>query len=170
MKNLFLSLSLFFVSTSFALQGDEIVGLWVMEPDASGRETIVEVFKEGSKYYANGFAYINDSASDADSANPDPKLQNRLIKHIVFAYDLSFDGKEWSDGEIYNIANGKYYFLKGTLSKDLKHIIWKATIDKAGLFGKTLTWKKLENILPYESKKNSRDVLQKNIPTIRHKK
>ena len=62
---------------------------------------------------------------------------------LVYLYDLEFKNGEWKNGKIYNPEQGKVYNAKIELSNNKQEIKLKATIDGAGLFGKTLTWKKV---------------------------
>lgn len=127
----------------FAQNADDIVGLWYSQPDSKNRISIVEVYKENNKYYGYSFAYQNSTDIVNDVNNPDQKLRNLPLKGLVYLYDLQFSKGEWKGGKIYNPEQGKTYNAKASLSDNKQELNIKASIDGAGLFGKTLTWKKV---------------------------
>lgn len=139
--------------------GGEIEGLYLLEKDDTGNQSVAEVFEKDGKYYAYGFANTNGSAS-YDVNNPDAKLKGRPLKGVVFMWGLSKDGNGYSGGRIYNTGNGKTYDASAKVDGDkllIKASVWG--------FGKTLTWTRLneEDSKAYIDKKPD---LKEVIPTI----
>ena len=97
------------------------------------------IFKENNKYYAYSFAYTNSNDVVYDVNNTKKELRNLPLKGLVYLYDLEFKNGEWKNGKIYNPEQGKVYNAKIELSNNKQEIKLKASIDGAGLFGKTLT-------------------------------
>ena len=56
---------------------------------------------------------------------------------------LSFDNGEWKGGKIYNPYDGKTYNGKMSLSEDKKTLTVRGSLDKAGVFGKSMKWTKV---------------------------
>lgn len=159
----------------FAVEKDDIVGLWFMQED-KGDRGIAEVFENNGKYYAIAIAFESYLYADADNDtiiiqkdvnNPNQNLRNRALNEMVFINEISFDGEEWTDGEIYNHANGKYYYLYGTLKNG--DLIWKGSIDRLGVFGAKTTWKKIDNVTLYNQFRRTETELKALIPNKRYK-
>lgn len=125
----------------FAQSGDDIVGLWYGSPDSKKRIPVVEIYKEGNKYYAYSFIYKNSSENINDVNNPDKNLRDKPLRGLVYLYDLEFSKGEWVGGKIYNPDQGKTYNARAKLSGE--KLIIRASIDTAGLAGKTLEWTKV---------------------------
>ncbi|PAF42140.1 hypothetical protein BJI48_07340 [Helicobacter sp. 11S02596-1] len=147
-----------------AFAGD-LNGFYLTHIGDSGRQSVVEFFKHDGKYYAYGFANVDGSSPKKDIHNPNPALKERLDRGTVFVYDLLKDGKNYKNGKIYNFDNGKTYYLKITPEKDQLKL--RASIDKTGLMGETLIWKKLSNeeAQKYLSEKPPLEEVLKTIPT-----
>ncbi|WP_233712823.1 MULTISPECIES: DUF2147 domain-containing protein [unclassified Helicobacter] len=151
-----------------ALGADELKGYYLTHVGDSGRQSVVEFFERGGKYYAYGFANVDGSGPKKDSINPNPALRERVDKGSVFVYGLKEAGKgEFKGGEVYNYDNGKTYNLKITKEKDGK-LILRASIDKAGIMGQTLTWTPLtqEQIEKYEGEKPPFSVVEESFETL----
>lgn len=89
---------------------DRVVGKWYTDD----RETIIEIYKEGGKYFGK-IVWLKEPYEDGkpkvDDENPDPKLQNRPIMGLQllrnFVYDR--DKEQWNNGTIYDPKSGKTY-------------------------------------------------------------
>ena len=138
-----LASTMLFNIIALAQNSDDIVGLWYSHADAKNRIAVIEIFKENNKYYAYSFAYTNSNDVVYDVNNPKKELKNLPLKGLVYLYDLEFKNGEWKNGKIYNPEQGKVYNAKIDLSSNKQEIKLKASVDGAGLFGKTLTWRKV---------------------------
>ncbi|PAF49277.1 hypothetical protein BKH41_03920 [Helicobacter sp. 12S02232-10] len=156
-------MGIFILLMAMAWAGD-LNGIYITHIGDSGRQSIVEFFKHNGKYYAYGFANVDGSKPKKDIHNPNPALKERFDKGTVFVYDLVRDGNTYKNGKIYNFDNGKTYYLKITLEKD--DLKLRASIDKSGLMGETLIWKKLseQEAQKYLSQKPSFQEVLKTIP------
>ncbi|MWV61794.1 DUF2147 domain-containing protein [Helicobacter saguini] len=105
-------------------------------------ESYVEVFKKNNKYYAVGFANKDGSEGGKDVNNPDPKLRDRNLHRVVFMWNLVEEKEnKFEDGTIYNHKDGKLYHASAKLDGNILKVV--ASKDSAGIFGKTLKWRKL---------------------------
>lgn len=148
MKNKIITILVFtfvFNVLAFAQNADDITGLWYSQADSQNRVSVVEIYKENNKYYAYSFAYKNSNDIVNDVNNPKKELRNLPLKGLVYLYDLEFVNGEWKNGKIYNPDDGKTYHAKVTLSDNGTEIKIRASADRAGIFGKTITWKKLSS-------------------------
>ncbi|MGL4367852.1 MAG: DUF2147 domain-containing protein [Brevinemataceae bacterium] len=171
MKLLKFATMLFLISPIYAeINADDITGLWIMQKSDAGDVNIADIFKKNGKYYAYAFVSKDKQVKHTlDVNNPDPNLRSRSLGEVVFLYDLVFQNGSWGNGEIYNPDSGKYFFLKGSLSKDKKVLTWRASIDSAGVFGKTMRWKRVDNPEEFYRFKPKSETIEKNIPSIRYK-
>ncbi|PAF52037.1 DUF2147 domain-containing protein [Helicobacter sp. 13S00477-4] len=146
------------------IYANDLNGIYITHIGDSGTQSIVQFFKYNDKYYAYGFANVDGSPPKKDIHNPNPNLRDRLDKGVIFVYDLTKDGKIYKNGKIYNFDNGKTYYLKITPEKNQLKL--RATIDKSGLMGETLIWKKLpeEETQKYIPQNISLEEAIKNIP------
>ena len=162
-------LALVSISASADSKADSTLsGYYMTHIGDSGRQSIVEFFTKNGKFYAYGFANVDGSGPKKDSKNPDPKLRERYDKGAVFVYGLKSDGKgSFSGGEVYNYDDGKTYHLKITKDSSGK-LTLRASIDKLGMMGQTLTWTPLtqEQIAKYEGEKPEPKVVERLLPSI----
>ncbi len=91
--------------------GDKVLGKWYT-PD---RETILEIYKDGGKYFGK-IVWLKepneeDGTPKVDDKNPKPELQSQKILGLVNLKGFSYDTKEkeWNNGTIYDPKNGKTY-------------------------------------------------------------
>lgn len=153
-KLLIILVILFSLITLFAVEKDAIVGLWFMQ-EYEGDRGIAEVFEHNGKYYAVAIAYesyisvpLNTILISRDVNNPDVSLRNRPQNEVVFIAELSFNGKKWEDGEIYDPATGKYGYVSSKLKDD--NLVLRLSLDRLGVFGANTTWTRVENIAGYD--------------------
>ncbi|MCC6418870.1 MAG: DUF2147 domain-containing protein, partial [Gemmataceae bacterium] len=111
---------LFAVYAAVALQGDDILGMWVTE----GGKGRVEITKDGETYtgrlvwlrepdYPAGDQEAGKSKHDRN--NPDEALRDRPIVGLAVLQGFKFDGEAtWAKGTIYDPENGKTYKCKIT--------------------------------------------------------
>ena len=112
MKTLTTILGLFIITMAFGqTAADKVLGKWYTDD----KETIVEIYKTGGKYFGKVVWLMEENEDDGtakvDDDNPDPKLQSRPIMGLNILKGFSYDteDKEWADGTIYDPKNGKTY-------------------------------------------------------------
>ncbi|MGL4985819.1 MAG: DUF2147 domain-containing protein [Treponemataceae bacterium] len=155
----------------FSLSSADIVGIWYLPKDKNGNIPVAEIFEKDGKFYAVGFIFQDLVVSDAkDVNNTDVRLQNRLMREVIIVNEIEIIKNNLANGEIYNPENGKYFFLRGSLSEEKNTISWRATTDKTGLFGVNIVWTKSPDPKRYESYRLSREKREAIIPTTRMKK
>lgn len=128
--------SLIYAQTS----SDKVIGKWYTDD----KETIVEVYKTGDKYFGKIVWLMEENEDDGtpkvDDKNPDTKLQSQPVMGLVLLKDFGYDSKEeeWNDGSIYDPKNGKtydcYMWMEG---KDLKI---KGYVMGMRFIGRKTTW------------------------------
>lgn len=166
---------LLFPTILFAVEKNDIVGLWYFSDKYTERIFVAEIFEHKGKYYAVAIANKTLEKGkveqpEKDIANPDPSLRNRPVDQVAFINDVSFNGEKWVDGEIYDIAKGKYYYLSsGTLKSDGVKLIWKGSIDRRGVFGQRIIWAKVKNVDVYESLRKTEEEIVAIVPNKRFK-
>ena len=152
-------------SNLFAVEPQDILGFWFISQSPSGRVGVAEIAQKDEQFYANAFAYRDKrSSKPRDEKNPNPNLRHRTLSEVILIYGLCFDGESWSEGKIYNPENGKSYHLKGKLSEDKQSLTWRASMDKSGVLGRTIIWKKINDPTEYQHFQLPRNILEANIP------
>ena len=128
-----------------AQSSDDVVGLWYSEKDSEGLIPVVEIYKENGKYYGYFFDYKGgyNGPEKKDVKNPNKELRDLPLKGLVYLMGLSFEDGEWKGGKIYNPYDGKTYNGKMYLSEDKKTLTVRGSLDKAGVFGKSMKWTKV---------------------------
>jgi len=90
-----------------------IVGTW----ESDQKDVRMEYFQDGDRYSArllwgNKIVEADNVTSKKDTKNPDASLRSRNIIGIVSLTGLKWDGKEYTDGKIYDPPSGKTYNCK----------------------------------------------------------
>ena len=108
---------------AYALQGDDILGVWNNE-EKDGK---IELFKCDEKYcgkivfakepnYPAGSKEGVPGTPRLDHNNPDPAKRSTPILGLLIVKDFIFDGEDtWKGGTVYDPKNGKTYRGKITL-------------------------------------------------------
>jgi len=133
-------------ATSYAAQGDDILGVWNNE-EKDGK---IEIFKCSEKYcgkivwakepnYPAGSTEGTPGTPRLDHHNPDAAKRSRPILGLQIVNDFIFAGKDvWKGGTVYDPKSGNTYRGKMTLvspnALDLRGFIG------IPLFGRTTTW------------------------------
>ncbi len=134
--------------TSFAPQADgpdAIEGKWL----SSKKRNQVQIYKQGNKYFGKLVwmlepTYPGTNKPKVDKENPDEKLRNRPLMHLVLVTNLTYKGNNvWGDGEIYNPEDGKTYNCEVTL-KDANSIDLRGYVMGLSFLGKSKTWTRVK--------------------------
>jgi len=160
------SILLGITTANYASQANDIVGTWFLPENESGKTSVAQIYELNGIFYANGFAFKDFSEGALDVANPNPKLRDRNLNKTLIFCNIKFDSKskEWGGGKIYNPENGKTYRLKIKFSDDKKTLLLKASLDKAGVFGKKLVWTPVPDPKIYEKLKTPIKDIETTIP------
>jgi uncharacterized protein (DUF2147 family) len=137
-------------ATSYAAQGDDILGVWNNE-EKDGK---IEIFKCSGKYcgkiiwakepnYPAGSTEGTPGTPRLDHHNPDTAKRSRPILGLQIVNDFIFAGEDvWKGGTVYDPKSGNTYRGKMTLVSpnelDLRGFIG------IPLFGRTTTWTRPE--------------------------
>lgn len=152
-------LSCFIVCFSAILWASDISGVYAVKTDSD--ESYIEIFKKNGKFYGVGFANKSGKSSGNDIKNPDPKLRDRKVGGSVFLWNLEHkEDNKYHNGKLYNFQNGTTYYVS---AKQLNNTLeLRVSKDKKGLFGKTLSWRKMSDkeIAPYQAKRPNIETLQ----------
>ncbi|GAB4049327.1 DUF2147 domain-containing protein [Spirosoma litoris] len=137
-----------FSLASFASKADDpdaLLGKWL----SSKKRNQVQIYKQGNKYYGKLVWMLEPNEPGTgkpkvDKENPDEKLRNRPLMHLVLLTNLTYKGNnQWGDGEIYNPEDGKTYScevsLKGPNAIDLRGYVMGLSF-----LGKSKTWTRVQ--------------------------
>jgi uncharacterized protein (DUF2147 family) len=115
--------------SSFAGDGDAVVGIWLTAPDDEDGQAKIEIWEDSGKYHGKIIwleipLYPADDEEGmagmekVDRENPDPALQSRPIIGLEMMNDFVFasEGK-WKKGIIYAPDEGKTYKSKLTMEE-----------------------------------------------------
>jgi len=100
------------------------------------------IFPEGDHYSArllwgNKIVEADNVTSKKDAKNPDPNLRSRDVIGIVSLTGLKWNGKEYTDGKIYDPPSGKTYNCKAWVEGDKLHLRGYLGFS---MMGKTVSW------------------------------
>jgi len=119
-----------------------IIGVW--ESDA--KDVRMQFFKSGNKYYGkllwgNLVVEKDGITSKKDAKNPDPGLRSRNIIGIVSLTGLTWDGEEYTDGQIYDPPSGDTYTCKAWIEDGKLYLRGYLGVS---LLGKTVSWHRIK--------------------------
>lgn len=117
---------------------DSIIGAW----ESDEKDVRMEFFKQGDLYKAkllwgNKIVESDGQTSKKDVKNPDASLRSRNIIGIVSLTGLTWDGKQYTGGKIYDPPSGKTYSCKAWVDGDKLHLRGFMGLS---LMGKTVIW------------------------------
>lgn len=139
MKRVLLIICLFLTGIGFAQSEEEILGHWYTGNNGS----VVQMFKEGGKYYGKLSWVKPGEESKTDLNNPEKSLRSTPIMDVKFIRGLEWDAseKEYINGTVYNIQDGNsydcYVELEGKNTLELRGFI------KLRMFGETKEFTRL---------------------------
>ena len=115
-----------------------IVGTW----ESDQKDVRMEYFQDGDHYSArllwgNKIVETDNVTSKKDTMNPDPSLRSRNIIGIVSLTGLKWDGKEYTDGKIYDPPSGKTYNCKAWMEGDKLQLRGFLGLP---MMGRTVSW------------------------------
>lgn len=115
-----------------------IVGTW----ESDEKDVRMEYFQEGDHYNAkllwgNKIVGPDGATSKKDAKNPDESLRSRNIIGIVSLTGLKWNGKEFTDGKIYDPPSGKTYKCKAWIAADKLYLRGFMGVS---MMGKTVVW------------------------------
>jgi len=121
---------------------DSVVGKWYTE----GNESIVEVYKNGDKYYGKIIWLKEPNGDDGkpvvDSKNPAAEKKTQPILGLVIMRNFVFKGdNKWEDGKIYDPESGKTYSCLMKLEGNNLNV--RGFVGVAAL-GRTSSWKRVQ--------------------------
>ena len=111
-KLLFLLMTGMF-GNAYAQTESDILGTW----ESDKKDVIIEISKKGNEYvgkYIWGKEIVESDGitSKKDIENPDKSLRTRNVVGITSLTGLKWNGKEYTDGKIYNAPTGDTYGCK----------------------------------------------------------
>lgn len=137
-------ITLLFIIPCYALNGDQLVGVW---KPSDGR-SLIKIDKIGNKYYGRIVWLIEPNDENGkprtDINNPDESLQDVPLKGYRILKDFIYDEEEglWAEGTIYDPKNGSTYSCNIEL-KDENTIEVRGYIGTA-VFGRTDVWTRMK--------------------------
>lgn len=120
-----------------------VIGKWKLDDGSA----IVEVYQEGDVY--NGrIVWLAESVDEngapyKDVLNPDKSLRSRELMGLNMLSGLSYNGKEYTGGKIYDPGNGKTYNCSMKVEGRVLKV--RGSLDKRGIMGRTMDWFRVED-------------------------
>jgi uncharacterized protein (DUF2147 family) len=134
--SLSLGLSLFFQSgfaQSKQTSANEVCGLyWSPKKDAK-----IQIYRKGAQYFGKS-TWVAKAGRDVE--NPDEALRSRELLGIELLTHFSYAENTYTDGEVYDPANGKTYRCKMNLEGNLLYVRGFIGIS---LFGRTEVFERI---------------------------
>jgi uncharacterized protein (DUF2147 family) len=131
---------------------DDVVGLWVTEPEEDGQFSRVEIYPCGDRYCGR-IVWLshptvqewedpdNVGGEKLDANNPDEELRGRPILGLELMHSFRFDDGSWKDGRIYDPAAGKEYRCEMKFAEDGERLEVRGFIKIAfAKVGRTTRW------------------------------
>ena len=122
---------------------DKLIGIW----ETGNGKARVKIEKIGSKYYGKivWLREPNDPQTGqpkVDKNNPDASMRTAPLKGYRMLKDFVFDGKEWTDGTIYDPESGSTYSCV-IKAKDDNTLDIRGYVGVKAL-GRTDVWKRIQ--------------------------
>lgn len=141
MKNIFLPILLFIISSSINAQ--TIFGKWNSTNEKTGKvDSVIEVYEKDGKAFAKIVEIMNPERKNDVCKECKGDNKNKPILGMNILTGLEKDGDEWSGGKILDPRNGKIYKCYIKLEDDKKLKI-RGYLGFA-LIGKTAYWERAE--------------------------
>lgn len=136
-QNYFFILILNFLNVDFS----EIQGKWMQSNDEGVAKSVLDLFIDNNKLYAQVYEIIDVNNKKAVCEECIGKNKNKPIEGMTIVDGLTFKDDYWQNGKILDPNNGKYY-------KCYIEIIDKNTISVRGyigisLFGRSQIWRRV---------------------------
>jgi len=130
------------LSTFFTVvQNLSITGKWVTIDDETGKEkSKVTVFIKQNRLYARIDRLLLEEDQGKRCTECKDDKQGQPIEGMLIINGLEPDGDSWSDGEILDPANGKYYDC--TLKLEDKNTLLVRGYIGFSFIGRTQQWKR----------------------------
>lgn len=134
-----ITLTMFAVALTMA---QDVVGKWKLEDGSA----IVEIYQNGNVF--NGrIVWLKipngpDGKPALDMNNPDKKLRSRKLMGMNMLHNLKASNGEYNGGSIYDPNNGKTYNC--SMKVEGKTLKVRGSLDKKGIFGRTMDWFRVE--------------------------
>ena len=125
----------------WSIDYNEIQGKWIQSNDEDIAKSILNLYIDNNKLYAQVYEIIDIDNKKAVCEECTGKNKDKPIEGMVIVEGLTFEDDNWQDGKILDPNNGKYY-------KCYIEIIDKNTINVRGyigisFFGRSQIWKRV---------------------------
>ena len=125
----------------WSIDYNEIQGKWIQSNDEDIAKSILNLYIDNNKLYAQVYEIIDIDNKKAVCEECTRKNKDKPIEGMVIVEGLTFEDDNWQDGKILDPNNGKYY-------KCYIEIIDKNTINVRGyigisFFGRSQIWKRV---------------------------
>lgn len=134
---------LFSYSVYAANNAKDVEGFWAMPERPKGRMKTAKIIVIDNKVYAYAVELQNNVKSTLDIHNPNKSLRDKELIGLIFIYDIVFENGEWTTGKIYHTDQGSTYYANINLTEDKNTLLLKASLDKSGVVGATVKWRRL---------------------------
>lgn len=137
MKQIFLTLTAFFMISGLAAQESEVTGIWYNMEKTSK----IKIYKAKNGKYCAKLVWLQEEGLK-DTENPDPAKRNDPLMGMIFLKNFTYDvdDREWVDGTIYDPESGKtydcYMWFEG--NKNILHV--KGYVMGMKFAGREVEW------------------------------
>ncbi|MGA0431335.1 MAG: DUF2147 domain-containing protein [Flavobacteriaceae bacterium] len=130
------------ISTFFTVvQNLSVTGKWVTVDDATGKEkSELTIYIKQNRLYARIDRLLLDEDQGKKCVECKGVKNNQPIEGMVIIDGLEADGDSWTNGEILDPANGKYYDC--TLKLEDKNTLLVRGYIGFSFIGRTQQWKR----------------------------
>ncbi len=130
---------------AYAQTENEIIGNW----ESDKKDVILEIYRSGDSYqgkyiWGKQIVESDGKTSRKDVKNPDKNLRTRNIVGIISLTSLRWNGKEYTDGKIYNAPSGDTYSCKVWIKNNklyLRGYLGLSLLGQTASFHRTLNSK-----------------------------
>jgi len=136
-----LYLTSFFLFFCFLLNGQSVIGDWIIKTKHGVPESRINIYEENGVLYARCVELLEGAKlTHCKKCKGDDK--NKPLVGMLLFKDCKKKGKKWINGSILDPEKGKFYGCQVSLKSD-NTLKVRGYIGKP-LFGKTLYWYRAE--------------------------
>lgn len=134
---------LFVLATTAHAQVDKMMGQWNTFDDKTGNKASIVLITEKNGVYSCVIQNLYQKKADGTYDLKQPPYSKEDAKAV--GAQLFIEMKEHKGqlkGKIYDPESGNTYFCKVTYEPKTDELIIRGSLDKAGLLGRSQTWKR----------------------------
>lgn len=134
---------LFIIATTAQAQVNKMTGQWNTFDDKTGNMASLVEIKENNGVYTCTILHLYQKKADGTyefKKPPYSKSDEKIVGSQIFI-DMKAN-KDQLKGKVYDPDDQKTYFGKVSYNAKTDELILRGSLDKAGLLGRSQTWKR----------------------------